>query len=349
MGKISVVVCTVAVTAASAFAGTVVKNTTQSLYGTTYSATAWDVTSDVPTGTGEVFEPEGMTFHNGTLYVAGDGDEALNNLALYTPGAAGDLSSASSVNFPAGGQEWGAEGVTVNTSGAGLGAAAGNLVAVESGYTGSVGGVLTEEVAGVMDVNTGSVSNIQKPITPNSATVFNPDDIAYIPTLDVFAVINDNEDYGSFCSVDFYDHAATSLIPSSTMSSFAVKIVDIFNPQNTSGDAKGLVYVSESFAEMLTGLDVGPEGALITAHEATSEIIMWDFSGNIIGGRQSITATGVGPQDAVEFESIAVDEANKLIFLGDEENGMISVINVPEPASMLLVLGGLAGLLRRRG
>ncbi len=322
-----------AVVAAPVLGGSIIGNSTQTLWnGNTYGTTSWFVGNDLPPfdpNDPEYFEPEGMTYYNGTLYVAGDSDETAPTLISYVTGPTGSLAAGVGVELSAGGSVWGPEGITVNTSGAGYGGFAPGsspyLVSLESGndpennYEGFVGAI---DLSG----SPASVENIHKPFVD-----FDPDDIAYISQTDQFAVINDP------ARIDFYDHTSAALSPAT--GSFSVESLNW-------GDAKGLAVVSEDFAELITGLDITGE-TLLVAHES-NDLTLWTLSGDQIGDVLPFTAGLLPPEaDESEIESIAVDELNSLIFVGDEAGLAITTIAIPEP-SALAGLGLLAVLGCRR-
>lgn len=317
----------------AADAGTSLGTSTQNLWGVNYATETWFVGQDSPTIGGDLFEPEGMTLYDGTLYVSGDADEADPALVSYTPGAAGALVTPTLIPMTlVQGDRYGAEGITVNPSGASFGAFTGlvpTLVSVESGTETDA----VERVAATIEVGTAAPAPVTNVHAPTAA--FDPDGIAYVSSLDQFAVINDPS------RIDFYNHDATTLTAAGD--SFFPFIVGV-------GDAKGLASISASFAEFLSGETVLTDNALLIAHES-NHLSLWQTDGTQIGQAIEFTS-GLLPKDAdeSEIESIAVDELNQLIFVGDEAGLSITTIFVPEPTTLaLLVAGGLLMARRTRG
>lgn len=317
--------------AGSAFAGILVQTEAANLWGTNYQANHWFVRDDAGLDVAEAFEPEGMTFYNGALYASGDSDESNSRLVHYTPGATGDLSSPSVTALSAGGLSYGPEGMTVNTGGSGYGGG-GGLVSVESGNDDDS----IENEAGLIDPGTGAVTLVHAPGSAFDATLppdqqeggFSPDDIAYVASLDQFAVIQDPN------TVEFHTHTAAGLTPANNW----------FGVPGVTADAKGLAVVSEAFGEMLTGEDiVGSEAFLIVSEG--NELVLVQLDGTLIGGVQALPTLSSG----AEIEAVTVDEFNDLLYVGDEAGLTITAILVPEPTTLgLLGLAGLALLRRRR-
>ena len=317
----------------AAAGGSVIGSGSETLWGNTYSTTAWDVSTDAATIGGDFFQPEGMTYYNGTLYVTGDADETDPALVAYSTGGTGSLATANGIqmapaNNGSGADRWGPEGITVNTSGSGYGAGAGQLVSVESGSETDVyeGYTATIDTTGAAPV---AVGNLDQPFP-----TFDPDDISFVASEDRFAVINDPS------RIDFLDDGAT-LTASARASFFPFGGVGV-------GDAKGLATISKAFADALTGGNSGTSEALIVVYES-NDIAVWDLDGTQIGSTENL-ANLLSSSNAVEpaeVESIAVDEANGLIFIGDEKGLAITTIVIPEPSTGLLLLG-LLGFVRRR-
>jgi hypothetical protein len=325
-------------------AGTNIGNASQTLWGTTYPTTTWFVGNDSTQFPGEFFEPEGMTYYDGTLYVSCDGSEADPALVSYTPGALGSLMTPTPLPVAlipdgmGGNDVVGPEGITVNYSAAGYGTYAGSipiLTAVE-------GGTDPAEVIekAVLNIELGTASPAPVTNDHQPPPFFDPDDIAYAGSLDQFAVI---QDVGQGNRIDFFDDTEPTLTFASSF-----PLATLTPTGGLAGDAKGLAVVSEAFGELLSGEDIATAEAVLVAHE-TNHISLWDLNGIQIGDTMEFTS-GLLPPEALEseIESIAVDEQNQLIYVGDEKGFAVTVIRIPEPATGLLLLGGLTVALGRR-
>jgi hypothetical protein len=258
-----------------------------------------------------------MTFHNGTLYVSHDHDSnrAAGNLVRYTPGAAGDLSAFNTIlmgNGPAG--LWGPEGITINTSGSGYGSFA-------PGASVRLTGIETRGADSFGIFDTGAPgSNMITPIAVTTPL----DDIAWVGSLSAFVGVEDGTG----------DTAFLRYIDANTMAVQAPSFQVI-------NGAKGIAVVSAAFAQALTGQHVATAQALLVVSELDG-FAFYDTNGAAIGLAQVLDAYA----PIIELESVAVDEANNLIFLGDEAGRAIHVVQVPAPTSLALL--GLGTLLARR-
>ena len=303
--------------AGAAQAGVVSGTGTLSLYGSNYGVTSWNIRSDATGNPAHVFGAEGMTFHNGTLYVSHDHDanRAAGRLVRYTPGAAGDLSAFNTIqmgNGPAG--LWGPEGITINTSGSGYGSFA-------PGASVRVTGIETRGADSFGIFDTGAPgSNMITPVSASPAL----DDIAWVGSLNSFVGVEDGSGDTSFLR-DF--DANTMAVQSSSF-----QVID---------GAKGIAVVSAAFAQALTGQTVATAQAFLVVGEFDG-FAFYDTNGASIGLAQVLNA--YAPIN--ELESVAVDEANNLIFLGDEAGTSIHVVQVPAPAGFALL--GLGALVARR-
>lgn len=305
--------------AGPAWAGTVTSTGTLSMYGNDYGVTTWRIAGDAHANSTS-FGAEGMTFHNGRLYVSHDHDttRAAGRLVVYTPGATGVLSSASTIlmgNGPAG--LWGPEGITINTSGSGYGSfgpgQADRIVGIETRGADSFG---------VFDTSAPG-SAIQTPV--NAAPSL--DDIAWAGSLNKFAGVEDGSG----------DTAFIRLFNPDTM------LVEAASYQVIDG-AKGITVVSGAFAASLTGQTVSTAQAFLVVSEFDG-FAFYDTNGNAIGSALQFSL--YAPIN--ELESVAVDEANNLIFLGDEAGLAIHVVQVPAPGAIgLMGLAAIAAGRRRR-
>lgn len=302
-----------------AFAGTVFSTGSLPMYGANYTVTSWRISGDAGPNTIN-FGAEGMTFFNGTLYVSHDhnADRAAGNLVLYTPGPTGNLSAPSTILFgngPAG--LWGPEGITINDSGQGYGSWTSGAVRLASLDTRGTGAF------GVFDTGAPG-SNLTDTISPTPVSL---DDLAWAGSISMFAGIEQGPVGTAFLRM--FDRDTMALQP--------------FNAQVIDG-AKGLAVVSGSFAASLTGLSVSTAQAFLVVSEFDG-FAFYDTNGAAIG--PALFFSGYAP--ITELESVAVDEANNLIFLGDEAGRAIHVVAVPAPGAGVLVgLGSLLALRRRR-
>lgn len=310
--------------ASCAFAGNVTGSGTTNLYGRAYSVTTWNINADATGNSAAIFGAEGMTFHNGVLYVSHDhnANRASGRLVSYVPTALGDLSSPTTTVMGSGPEGvWGPEGITVNTSGTGYGSfAAGqsvNLVGIDSRGAGSFA-VFNTGVAG-------SNGNA----LPVSGSY---DDIAWVGSVDKFGVVEEVEDPngGPDAAVFRYVNKFTM----AAESAFAIP-----------GGTKGVAVVSAAFASSLTGNNAFSTAEALLFVTEFDGLAFYDTEGNAIGSLLTLSDYGAFG----ELESVAVDEANNLIFLGDEAGTAIHVVQVPAPGALaLLGMGGLIAGRRRR-
>ncbi|MDX2114104.1 MAG: PEP-CTERM sorting domain-containing protein [Planctomycetota bacterium] len=315
------VASTVVVLAAAglAQAGSVSGSGSASFFGSVLPITTWNIATDAA-ATSTEFGAEGMAFLNGTLYVTHDHDSvrSAGNLVQYTPGAGGNLGAFTRTQFgsgPAG--LWGPEGITFNTSGSGYGSyGAGTsvkLVGVETRGTNSFG---------VFD--TGAPGSNPADIVLPAPEI---DDITWVPSLGLFAA--PEEGAGDASNLRFFDGVTMATLPGMTA------LID---------GTKGITTVSAAFASQLTGLPVTTSEALIVVSELKA-LAVFDTTGVQIGGTVDLSSylTGVS-----ELESVAVDELNNLLYLGDEAGRSIHVVTVPVPGAVALAGIALAGVARRR-
>lgn len=308
---------------ASAFAGVVTNSGSLALYGNSYNVTTWDIRDDSNASvTPRIFGAEAMTFLNGNLYVAEDHstNQGDGNLVIYTPGSAGDLTGSSRIAMGTGpsGQRWGPEGMTINSSGSGYGSFA-------PGSAARIAGIETQGTDSFGVFDTGSPGSAPTNTQPSSPSL---DDIAWVGSRNQFAAIEDGAVDTSF--LRFYDHSATSL----TLTTFRVGVID---------GAKGVATVSAAFATSLTGAGVSTAEALLVVSEFDG-FAFYNTDGTPIGS--ALTFGSYLP--ITELESVAVDEANNLIFLGDEAGSAIHVLQVPAPGTAAVFGLAMLGLARRR-
>lgn len=319
--------------AGSALAGTQIATNVVNLYGNNYSVASFNVISDVGIG-GTTLQPEGMTFYNGTLYVAGDRDngETRGNLVAYAGGVITTptrIALGTALDSDAGSnQNWGPEGITVNTSGSGYGSFSsgpGRLAGVEGAG---------RDRAGVINLADGSVTDL----VGNAPEIFgNYDDLAFSASADAFFALDG-------------DNAASPLV---RLNKFTLAVEGTVVANWGGGNAKGLTMISKAFAEALTGTSILTAQAFLVALKdgtgplGVNRLAVADLNGNIIGLQQAFNLTGLGSR-ASEIEALAVDEATNRIFVGDEGTRTIHVFTIPAPSAVALL--GLAGVVvgRRR-
>jgi hypothetical protein len=320
--------------ASSALAGTQIATNVVNLYGNNYSVASFNVITDVGIA-GTTLQPEGMTFYNGTLYVAGDRDngETRGNLVAYAGGtltAPTRIALGTALDSDAGSNlNWGPEGITVNTSGSGYGSFSsgpGRLAGVEGAG---------RDRAGVINLADGTVTDL----IGNAPQVFgNFDDLAFSSDADAFFAVDG-------------DLASSPLV---RLNKFTLAVEGTVVANWGGGNAKGLAVISKAFAEALTGTTILTNQAFLVALKdgtgplGVNRLAVADLNGNIIGGQQAFNLLGLGAR-ASEIEALAVDEATNRIFVGDEGTRTIHVLTIPTPSSLaLLGLAGLAGARRRR-
>ncbi len=306
----------VSTAAGTAAAATLNATGSLSLYGQSFTVKQWRTLTDAGT---TAFDPEALTFFNGTLYASADEGASAGNgrLVSYVPGATGDLTAASFVTMGVNGAaRWGAEGLTVNTSGRGFGSfgpGGFKLASIDSRGANAVGAVIN-----VDDVNA------IKPLS-NITALPESDDIAWVASRNQFAVVIDVDG-----SIAWYDNNLVATGQSAVGFS----------------DAKGITVVSAAWVQSAFGLTSSTAQVLLLAGKDTNRLGFYDTNGNAVGSLQNLLPTGV---NFSEIEAVAVDEANNNIYLADEAALSIHVINVPTPGvGLVLALGGLVATRRRR-
>jgi hypothetical protein len=287
-----------------------------SLYGQSYTVKQWRTLTDAGT---TAFDPEALTFYNGTLYANGDegGSAGNGRLVSYVPGATGDLTSASFVTMGTNGAaRWGGEGITVNTSGSGFGSfgpGGFKIASVDSRGSNATGAVINVDSA-----------NAVKPLS-NIISLPETDDIVWVSSRNQFGLVLDVDG-----SIAWYDNNMVATGQS----------VGGFN------GAKGISVVSAAWVQNVFGLTSATAQVLLVVGKETNRLGFFDTDGNAVGSLQDLLPTGV---TFSEIEAVAVDEANNNIYLADEAALSIHVINVPTPgAALILAVGGLVATRRRR-
>lgn len=270
--------------------------------------------------------PEGMTFLNGKLYVSGDWNETQNQIAVFNASPTGALAFASAIQSPitnpppnptlANNELWGAEGITFNTAASGYGASASALVTCEDAQYLLFGNTraLVNPVSGALS-GLGTFSSI--------VGAASPDDIAFGSATARFYVIADADVLQAWTTANPPTYAGTQF-PLMTRS-------------------KGLAVISQAFTQyllnnpLLTG-----EHLLVVAKSLVQ-------STTAPHNRLAVYST-TGIQRAVqdlhwvrdalpgaplqEFEAVAVDEANKIIYIGDEKAQSILALTTILPLTI---------------
>jgi len=312
--------------AGSALAGSISANGSVSLYGNSYAITSWNIATDsASTAASPAFGAEAMTFFNGVLYVGHDhdADRGRGQLVTFNPGATGNLASPTRIQFgngPAG--LWGPEGLTVNDSGAGFGSFA-------SGSSVRLTGIDTRgsDFFGVF--NTGAPGSALTPTAGPLSSFVALDDITFVGSRNQFAGVAENG--GDSSVLRYFDHDATTM----TITTFSVPVID---------GAKGITTVSAAFAQLLTGQAASTAQALLVVSEFDG-LAVYNTDGSLIGTAESLSSY----LPVVELESVAVDEVNNLLFLGDETGTAVHVVQIPAPGALAFVgIAALAGARRRR-
>jgi hypothetical protein len=319
---------------ASAFAGTLNSTISVNIFGQPYRLDIYRVATDLA-GSGPQLQPEGMTWHNGTLYVTGDagaqaaagsGSETNGYVAAY---AAGNIAAAPTAlgQFATGGRAIGPEAVTINTRGAGYGSFAGatpNLVVIDSAG-GSVGRIL-----GVENLSSTSVTDIQ-------SNFVNGDDIAFVPgstaAEDRFAIV---ESVSPTPVISWYSTAST---PASLPGSFVL-----------AADAKGLTYLPQAQAALFSPLATTDCLMVSFATGPANELRLYSIDGALLASSNLPTGTGTGLLGNVE--ALAFDPLTGRLFLGDENSGSSQIAvatKIPEPMTLgLAAIGAILVGLRSR-
>lgn len=267
--------------------------------------------------------PEGMALRNGLLYVAGDWNETQNQIAIYSTSAAGTLTYQSSIQLPiptpapnpntANNVLWGPEGITFNTSATGYGANAAALVTVEDAQY-----LMNGNTRALVNPVNGALSSPGKFTSIVGAV--SPDDIAFGPLTNRFYVLGDP----SIMQV-----WTTATPPAYANSQFAIAT-----------RAKGVTVISPAFARfLLNNNTISTEVLLVVAKSQfgstaapNNRLIAYTPTGGLLGSADLLWTRDAFPgQPIQEFECIAVDEANSVIYIGDEKAGGIFVLTASSP------------------
>lgn len=265
--------------------------------------------------------PEGLAFRNGTLYVSGDWNEMQNQIGVYSASADGTLTYSSSIQLPvnnpppnpnvANNTFWGPEGLTFNTSASGYGASASSLVTVEDHQY-----LLSGNTRALLDPVTGALSSFGTFTSVVGA--LSPDDIAYGAVTNRFYVLGDPDIMQIWTSANPPVYAGTQ---------YAL-------PQRS----KGVAVISPSFAQyLLDNPAITQESLLVVAKGQVgsnlaphNRLFVLTTAGAVLAQQDMLWTRDAFPgQPLQEFEAVAVDEANRVIYIGDEKAGGIFTLTVP--------------------
>ena len=302
------------------------------IFGRNWQARANYVKSVLPSRSGEAWypalaaqvvnppslDPEGMALQNGSLYVSGDWNETQNQVAVFSAAGGGTIAYNHAIQMPISNpppsfpnnQMWGPEGLTFNTSASGYGAGGATLVTVENNQYlagGNTRALLNPATAalsgfGVFNSGTGSV---------------NPEDIAYGPISNRFYVVDHSNVVQVWTSADPPVYAGT-------------QFATILRP-------RGIAVISPSFAQyLLQNPNITSEVLLIVCvsddFNATphNRLAAYSLTGSLLGQQDLLWTRDAFPgQPLQQFQAITVDEANKVIYVGDEKANAIFVFTVP--------------------
>ncbi|OWY66922.1 hypothetical protein B7486_34295 [cyanobacterium TDX16] len=265
--------------------------------------------------------PEAMAFRNGSLYVAGDWNETQNQIGVYATTPNGSLAYTSSIQMPimnpppnpntANNTLWGPEGLTFNTSAAGYGASASALVTVEDQQY-----LLNGNTRALLNPVTGALSDFGKFTSVVGA--LSPDDIAYGAMTNRFYVLGDPDIMQVWTSANPPVYAGTQYLL----------------PQRS----KGVAVISPTFAQFLLNnpaitqecLLVVAKGSVGSSAAPNNRFYVLTTAGAVLGQQDMLWTREAFPgQPLQEFEAVAVDEANRVIYIGDEKAGGIFSLTVP--------------------
>lgn len=270
--------------------------------------------------------PEGLAFRDGTLYVAGDWNETQNQIGVYSAASDGSLAYTSSIQLPipnpppnpslANNDLWGPEGLTFNTSAAGYGASASALVTVEDNQF-----LMSGNTRALLNPATGVLSSFGTFTSIVGAV--SPDDISYGAVTDRFYVLGDPDVMQVWTSANPPVYAGTQ---------FALPL-----------RSKGVAVISPSFAQyLLDNSGITQESLLVVAKgqvgsntAPNNRLMVLTTAGAILGEQDMLWTRDAFPgQPLQEFEAVAVDEVNGVIYIGDEKAGGIISLTIPTPLSI---------------
>lgn len=300
------------------------------VFGRTWQARGQYVELDLPTRNGEPWfpalqqqlndppklRPEGLALRNGLLYASGDWNETQNQIAVFQTAADGTLTFDHALALPVPNPPpsypnnvlWGPEGLTFNTGATGYGGGGQSLVTVEDEQW-----LLFGNTRGLINTTTGATSGM--------GVMTSPDDIAYGPLTQRFYVVTDPN------VMRVYSNAPTYL-----NIQFAIAT-----------RAKGAAVISPAFARfLLNDQSISQEVLLVVAKSQfgstaapNNRLAAYTVGGALLGMQDLLWTRDAMPgQPLQEFEAVAVDETNQVIYLGDEKAGSIVALTLPQPLSI---------------
>ncbi len=277
--------------------------------------------------------PEGMAFRNGQLYVAGDWNETQNQVAVYGASPNGTLTYQSAIQLPitnpppapasANNSLWGPEGLTFNTGATGYGAGATSLITVEDAQY-----LLSGNTRALLDPLSGALSG--HGTFTSLVGAISPDDIAFGSLTNRLYVLGDP---------DIMQVWTTANPPAYANSQFAVAT-----------RSKGLTVISPAFAQfLLNNPTITQEVLLVVAKSQfgsattpNNRLVAYTTGGGLLGTADLKWTRDAFPgQPLQEFECIAVDESNRVIYVGDEKAGGVFVLSLPTTQLTISTPGAL--------
>ncbi len=335
-----------------AFAGVVGTTGNVGLFGRSYSATRWDLAGDLGLNNAGTANRglvvEGLAVYNGVLYLHGDDDanqfepDANGNgrMLSYQTGSTGSFANSGRSQFSVS-PSIGSEGIAINPSGAGYGSFSGsspNVISIEGsgGSTTGIGGLRRA----VTDVATG--------ISTQTASTFEGDDIAFLPSTGGFAVLQKRDNPSSPRGVQFYDASFNPI----ANSYFQTENNNLGGGFILPRGGRGMAAITSGLASALAGTALAagdylliPNDRIVSGDAANSRRLgLFSLSGQLIASTLLTLPSAIG-----DVQAITVDETIGLLFVGDQSNQRVWTVALPTPgAAGLLALGGLVAARRRR-
>ncbi|MFO0974149.1 MAG: putative Ig domain-containing protein [Phycisphaerae bacterium] len=320
---------------------TVVGTASGPIAGRTWSARGRDVKHELPSRAGEpwfatvgggvtmsnppALAPEGLAYRAGKLYVAGDWNETHNQIAIYNTDALGTLTFDHAIAMPVSNpapslpnnQLWGPEGLTFNSSVGGYGAGASTLVTVEEDQF-TLGG----STRATLDLTTGLPGSFGV-LSAVGIGATRPADIAYGPATNRFYVLANPDVLQWWNNVNPPTYGGTQ---------FATLV-----------RSRGLTVISAAFAQfLLSNPAITQECLLVVAKSDPvsvtaphNRLAVYSLAGALLGQQDLVWTRDAYPGQPLQtFEAVAVDETNKIIFIGDEKANAVYSLTLPLPLSI---------------